>query len=114
MADAFNEFDQRLRRIDRSRARLKHGYVTIVDRDGLIVTRPRRVRRGVPLRGLFLLALGFLGFKALLMAHLGFGIYDDRVRGLQDGPAVEQLGAVVMQSDPVSAYIAQQIRPYLR
>lgn len=114
MADTFNEFDDRLRRIDRKRARLRRGYVTVVDRDGLIVTKPRRARRALPLRGTFFLVLGFLGFKALLMAHLGSVVYLDRVENLRDGGLVEQVGAVFMAPDPVSENLAARLRPYLK
>lgn len=114
MADAFNEFDERLRRIDRKRKRLRRGYVTVVGRDGLIVTRPRRMRRSVPARGIAILVVGFLGFKALLMAHLGFGVYLDRVEDLAKGGMVEQGGALLMTPDPVSQFLAIQLRPYLK
>lgn len=114
MADAFNEFDQRLRRIDRKRSRIKRGYVTVVDRDGLIVTKPRRRRPSFPWKGISILIFGFIGFKALLMAHLGFGVYHDRVETLSEGSMVEVAGAVVMTADPVSTYVAIQLRPYLK
>ncbi|WP_373051104.1 hypothetical protein, partial [Thalassovita aquimarina] len=96
------------------RTRLRRGYVTVVGRDGLIVTKPRRMRRRFPVRGIMLLALGFMGFKALLMAHLGFGIYLDRVENLQKGGMVEQAGAVLMAPEPVSQLLAVQLRPYLK
>ncbi|MEC7963664.1 MAG: hypothetical protein VX083_01170 [Pseudomonadota bacterium] len=114
MSDAFNEFDDRLRRIDKSRARLKNGYVTVVDRDGLIVVRPKRRRASFPWRGLVFLICGFLGFKALLMASMGFGNYQDRVAKLHEGGLVEVAGGYLMQPDPVSEYLAIQMRPYLK
>lgn len=114
MSDAFNEFDSRLKRIDRSRSRMKNGYVTVVDRDGLIVTRPKRRKASMPWRGLLLLICGFLGFKALLMANMGFGNYLDRVAKLNQGGLVEQAGAFVMQPDPISENLAIQLRPYLK
>ncbi|WP_323785647.1 hypothetical protein [Thalassovita sp.] len=114
MADTFREFDKRLSRIDRKRSRMKRGYVTVVGRDGLIVTKPRRARRRLPLRGILLLVLGFVGFKAILLAHLGFGIYQDRVESLQGGGLVEQAGAIVMAPDPVSEFMAIRLRPYLK
>ena len=45
MADMFNQFDDRLRRIEAGRTRLKRGYSLTVDRDGLIVARPRPARQ---------------------------------------------------------------------
>ncbi|MFY0680610.1 MAG: hypothetical protein JXR13_08575 [Thalassovita sp.] len=114
MADAFNEFDDRLRRIDTKRTKMKRGYVTVVDRDGLIVTKARRKRMAFPWTGILMLVVGFVGFKALLMAHLGFGVYQDRVQLLADGSLVEVAGAMVMKPDPVSTFLAIQARPYLK
>ena len=114
MSDAFNEFDDRLRRIDKNRARMKQGYVTVVNRDGLIVTRPRRRRASMPWRGFVFLICGFLGFKALLMASMGFGNYIDRVQKLEQGGVVEIAGAYLMRPDPISEYLALKLRPYLK
>lgn len=114
MADMFNQFDDRLRRIEAGRARLKRGYSLTVDRDGLIVARPRPMRRGFPIKGLVLLVAGFFAFKALLIAYLGVVTYQDRVSALQNGATVERAGAWIMQSDPISASLAQKIRLYIR
>ena len=114
MSDAFNEFDARLRSIDKKRSRLKQGYVTVVDRDGLIVTKPRRRRPSFPWKGVALLVLGFFGFKALLMAHLGFGNYADRVAKLEQGGLVEWAGSKLMQQDPLSIYLAREFRVWLK
>lgn len=109
-----NEFDDRLRRISSQRAQLKRGYSLRVDRDGLIVARPKSARRYAPFRGLVLLLVGFVGFKALLIAYLGEGTYRDRVDALRSGATVEQAGAWFMQTDPVSATLAKQMRGWFR
>jgi hypothetical protein len=114
MSDAFNEFDERLRRIDENRGRRKNGYVTTVSRDGLIVVRAKARRASFPWRGFLFLTLGFLGFKALLMAGMGFGNYQDQVDKLRQGGLVEYAGSYVMQADPVSEYMAIKLRPYLK
>ena len=114
MSDAFNEFDDRLRRINEKNVRMKGGYVTTVNRDGLIVVRPQRKRSVLPWRGFLFLILGFIGFKTLLMAGLGFGNYQDRVDALNAGGIVERAGAYLMQPDPISHTLAIQVRPYLR
>ena len=114
MADMFNQFDDRLRRIEAGRTRLKRGYSLTVDRDGLIVARPRPMRRGFPVKGLVLLVAGFFAFKALLIAYLGVVTYQDRVSALQNGASIERAGAWFMQSDPISASLAQKIRPFIR
>jgi len=114
MADLFNQFDDRLRRIEESRTRLKRGYSLSVDRDGLIVARPRSVRRGIPIKGIILLVVGFIGFKALLISYLGLETYHDRVTALENGASVEQVGAWFMKADPVSKEIAFKLRPYFK
>lgn len=114
MADMFNQFDDRLRRIEVNRTRLKRGYALTVDRDGLIVARPRYSRRGIPWRGMILMVVGFFAFKSLLIAYLGIQTYQDRVGALQNGATIEQVGAWFMQADDVSVVMASKIRPYLR
>ncbi|MEO1453794.1 MAG: hypothetical protein AAFV31_08225 [Pseudomonadota bacterium] len=106
---------QRLDRIGRTHNELAKGYVTEVTNDGLIVHRPRRVRRGLlPWRGiLFVLVMGML-FKALLLAYIGEAEYASRVASLQAGTTAEQVGAFVMKADPVTQYIAGFIAPYIK
>lgn len=48
------------------------------------------------------------------MAGLGEEAYLAHVQGLQGGSAMEQGAAVIMQIDPVSAYLAPLLQPYLQ
>ena len=114
MSDAFQEFDSRLNSIDRKRTKLAQGYASKVGKDGLIIFRPKRRKSGLPLRGLLYLFLGFTFFKAVIIAHLGAPLYEDRLAQLAQGSIVEQAGAVVMQSDPVSQKLSAYLRPILR
>lgn len=114
MSNAYQGFDNRLKRISRKRARMTNGYVSQVGRDGLIVFRPRRREGGFPVKGLLLLAVGFFCFKGLLLAHLGEQTFEARVADLSSGSVVEQAGAYLMKSDPISLGIAQQVRPFFR
>ncbi|KRS12991.1 hypothetical protein XM53_07475 [Roseovarius atlanticus] len=107
-------FDARLKKIDRNRARLTNGYSAKVTRDGLIVFRPKRRAQGFSVRGLAFLVLGVFLFKAMILAHLGGTIYDQRVDALKSGTLVEQAGAFVMQKDQVSTFIAQYLRPFVK
>jgi hypothetical protein len=114
MSEAFQGFDSRLKAIGRKRTRLAQGYVSKVGKDGLIIFRPKRRKSGLPLRGLLYLVLGFTFFKAVIIAHLGAPLYADRLAQLAQGSIVEQAGAVVMQSDPVSQMLSGYLRPILR
>ncbi|WP_371226174.1 hypothetical protein [Roseovarius sp. 2305UL8-3] len=115
MSNAYQGFDKRLLRISRKRAKLLNGYTSQVGKDGLIVFRPsRRASRGFPLKGLLILAIGFFCFKGLLLAHLGEQVFTARVDLLATGSVVEQAGAFMMQADPISQGIAQQVRPFVK
>ena len=114
MSDSFQGFDARLKRIDRKHAKLANGYTARVSRDGLIIFRPKRRKPSISLRGIALLIVGFLCFKGIVMAHLGGTVYEDRLAALKEGTIVEQAGAFVMQGDPVTVYVAEKLRPFLR
>lgn len=114
MTDAFQGFDNRLKKISRNRDRMSQGYISRVGKDGLIVFRPQRRQGGFPIKGLAFLTIGFFCFKGLLLAHLGEQVYTTRVAQLGAGTVVEQAGALLMQSDPVSVGIAQKVRPLIQ
>ena len=107
MAQANVPFDKRLKRIVRRHDKMATGgVVRAVNSDGLIVARPRLYKPKFPLKGLIVvLALGFL-LKGFLLAYLGEEAYAERVATLQAGSTLEQVGAWVMQSDPVTAVVA--------
>ena len=113
MSDAFFEFDNRIRRINRKRVNLAGGYVSVVGEDGLIVVKPRRKRARLPIKSFLFLAVGLLCFKALILASLGQPVYEDRLDKLRAGSTVERAGAWVMQMDPVSTALAGAIRDQL-
>lgn len=114
MTDSFAGFEARLKKIDHKRTKLAQGYKGEVTRDGLIVFRPTRRQRGIPLRAIVLLIVGFFVFKGMVMAHTGTAVYDERVTALQSGTVIEQAGAFAMQSEPISIAIADKLRPFLR
>ena len=114
MTDAFESFDNRLKKIGDSRAKLSQGYTSKVGRDGLIVFRPQRRRGSFPIKGLMLLAISFFCFKGFILAYLGEATYTSRVDTLASGSMVEQAGAFMMHADPVSLGIADYIRPFVK
>jgi len=108
------QFEQRVSNIGRKNRALARGYSTRVRPDGLIVARPRRRQVGLSLKSVILFVLAIFAFKGFLIADIGVKTYDERVDRLKTGTIVEQAGAWVMQIDPLSAGIAQQIGPILR
>ncbi len=114
MADILNQnFGKRLNRISKRRGKLSHGYVNVVNSDGLLEARPRRTSVRFPWRAIAILALLFFTFKGLLLASLGETEYTKRAFSLQAGTPVEQVGGWIMQSDPVTLWVAEQFKSIL-
>lgn len=110
----FDEFERRMRRINRRHTKLSQGYVTAVTDDGLVVAKPQKRRSGATLRGLVLIAVVILLFKGFLFAQLGVDAYNDRVDRLAAGNVVEQVGAWVMAADPVTVTISHYLSSLVR
>jgi len=110
MADAnYARFNKRVHEIERRHNRLSSAYVRLEERNGLLIPVERkRLRRGLPLRGITLALSAFLVFKGFLLAYLGPVTYADRVALLESGNVVEQAGAWIMALDPISVWIATQ------
>ena len=105
------DFGRRLDRINKRHGKMSTGYVTVMNTDGLLVSKPRGISGfRFPWRIVALLAVMFIVFKAILMAGLGAAEYKSRALSLQAGTTVEQFGAWAMQPDPVTNWIAEQIR----
>lgn len=112
MGNAASDFQKRMSRINRKHARMENGYVAVVGRDGLIVTKAKRGSAGRSFRMLAGLVLGFFAFKVLLITQLGTLGYEARVEQLRTGTVIEQGGAFLLQVDPLSAAIAQKIQQF--
>lgn len=107
------EFHQRVDRLSRKHAALVHGADTFLRADGLLVAAPRRrwsVRPGLSLKMLTLCLLGFVLFKGFLIVAVGPVTYDSRVERLAQGTPAEAIGAWAMQREPVSDWLAQEMR----
>jgi hypothetical protein len=110
----FDEFDRRMRRINRRHSKLSHGYVTSINDDGLVVARPKRRSSGATLRGLLLILIVVTIFKGFLHANLGEAAYQDRIEKLAGGNMVEQAGAWAMTADPVTLWLSKTIASLVR
>ncbi|EEX08205.1 conserved hypothetical protein [Ruegeria lacuscaerulensis ITI-1157] len=103
------EFDQRVHRLTKKHQKMSRGYRATMRRDGLVVMRPQRVRSAVPAKVLVMFLFGFFAFKAFLLSNLGPSGYQYRVDALNEGTSIEQAGAWIMQIDPATQFLSDQL-----
>jgi len=109
------DFQARLKDVDRSRSKLvRRGYTARVDRNGIIVAKPRTRRLRFPIKGIVFMVLGFLCLKALMLSANGPAAYEERLATLESGNAVEAMGARVLSIDPATQFIADKMGPMFR
>jgi len=109
------DFSARLNHVEKKQSRLlRRGYTTRVDRNGIIIAKPKTMRLRLPVKGAFLLVVGFLCLKALMLSANGPDTYNDRLATLQNGSVVEAMGAKVLAIDPATQFIADKLGPLFR
>ncbi|MEZ5716782.1 MAG: hypothetical protein R3D85_17520 [Paracoccaceae bacterium] len=114
MSGGHKSFDERVRLLERARSRAPRGHVQVAGPDGLVFAKKRRATPTVSARGVLYLIFGFILFKSIAMAQFGPAGYEQRLDELKQGTLIEQVGAVLMQPDRISAGLAIQIAPFLR
>ncbi|MEL7345185.1 MAG: hypothetical protein AAFN59_10045 [Pseudomonadota bacterium] len=108
MATDYEDFDARMRRIERRNRALSKGYVMSIDRDGLIVARPAR-RTSSMIWGLLLkIAIIVMAFKVAAYSIIGATDYTFRVEALAQGTTAEQIAAWIMTADPITVWLSQE------
>ena len=110
----YEEFERRMRRINRRHTKLSQGYVTSVNSDGLVVARPSHRNKGATVRGLLLVVVAILVFKGYLHAQLGADEYASRVNALANGTFIEQAGSWAMKPDPITLALSQKFASLVR
>jgi hypothetical protein len=103
------DFDERLRRIDRRHRTLSRGFVLSVSRDGLIVAKPESSRFRFPWRVMLFLLVAVMAFKIILHAYIGAEAYAERLARLSSGTVAEQMSAYMLHADPVTVWIANAV-----
>ena len=101
------DFNGRVARIQTARAN-GFGFEALGALGRSFYYRPKSRRRAIVLPILFLLVCGFL-LKGLIYHSVGAQSYDDRVAALQAGTGVEPLGGWLMQPEPVTLFLSDQI-----
>lgn len=101
-------FDERYRKVLRRHRQLSRGYVTKMDKNGVVAHIPlNHIRESFNFAAL-ILPFGILFFlKACIVTILGEEAYVQQVDILRDGGFVEQVGAIFMQLDPITAPLAK-------
>jgi hypothetical protein len=114
MSQTIENFDRRLKRVNRRHNRMRdNGVVARIGKDGLISAYPRCRLPSFPLRGFVILFAAALLYKGFLLAYLGPQTYDNRVSALNQGSIVEQAGGWLLQADPATQAIAGLIKPFI-
>ena len=109
------DFNARLNTVGGKHSKLvRRGYMSRVDKNGIIITKPKRARVRLPVKGLVLMVFSFFCFKAFMLIANGPDTYNDRLATLQNGTVIEAMGAKVLSIDPATQFIADQVAPYLR
>lgn len=106
MADAIRKFEKRARALESKHRKLANGYVTHMDRDGVMRHRPISRFRILRPRGILMLIVGFLVFKGFLLSQMGAEAYGLRLQSLAEGGMLNRAGAVILADDPITTLIA--------
>lgn len=113
MADkVMKDFYHRVARIERAHEK-RNGFDAARALGRSHYAPPRRLRPPVIAPVLVVLACILL-LKGMIYAGLGAQDYEARAAALWDGGAIDRFGAVIMQPDPVSTWLAGQIGAALR
>lgn len=106
------EFQERLSRISRQKAEVEANprAALAVDRDGYFILRGAGRRRGLPWHGLAVIVFSFFAIKGLMMSQLGPDFYAQDIARLGGGNVAEKVAAWTMRPDPLSRWVAAQIK----
>ena len=116
MASDKKDFAKRVARIERQKtAMADNGVRKKMGKDGLVEFVPKGGPLGLrfPWRGLVLLALFLFAGKVGLFRALGPEAYEAKLTALQEGTQVDQVGAVIMQVDPATQWVSDQLDRFL-
>jgi hypothetical protein len=101
-------FDQRYRKVLDRHRELSRGYVTKLGKNGVIAHHPISHYGDALQFKALLLPIGLLFFlKACVVTILNEDVFTAQVDLLREGTFIEQVGAFLMQIDPITWVIAQ-------
>lgn len=115
MAESRKNFYERVNMLGSKQRRLARGYTMKVGRNGILVAEPKRAKRPYfPIQRAILLIAGFFALKGFMLAAHGEAAYEERLASLQNGTAVEAIGASIMGADPITQELARIMRPLIK
>ena len=109
MANALRDFEKRARAVESRHRQLADGYVTRMDKDGVMRHAPTRRLRIFRPRMIVYMMLGLWAFKVFLASQLGLEAYNAHVAELNQGAALDRAGAYVMAVDPATMWMLEKI-----
>ncbi|MEX5729665.1 hypothetical protein Ga0609869_003018 [Rhodovulum iodosum] len=105
------EFQGRLRRVDKMHRR-GYGFEAAGTLGRSAYARRAPVRVNLLRPAMFVVAIVIVT-KAVFLSMIGEGNYNERLARLEGASVAERAGAYIMQVDPATALIADQIRAFL-
>jgi len=97
------------------RRRSRREYTTVFNGERWVVVRARPCRRTrMPLRGIGVAIIVLFLTKGAVLAYLGPDGHRTRMITLASDSFFYQAQAWLMQSDPLSRFVAAQLRPLMR
>lgn len=107
MNQDYANFQARVQRIDHSRRNRVDGEF-ILQSNGLLVPKQRRLRFGFPVKGLVTAFSIAVAVKAYLIWVLGYDLYQAEVLELLNGTSFEQAAARILLPDQVTLWVVDQ------
>jgi hypothetical protein len=106
MAAIEMSFSDRLVRLSRKHRRMENaGVRAVMGDDGLVRPVPRLALPPFPWASLVILFAIAMAFKGWMYAELGATEYESRLGVMESGDVLDQAGAWIMASDPVTRTI---------
>lgn len=104
MNQDYPNFLARLQRIDRSSRNRVSGEF-LLQSNGLLVPKQKRLRFGFPLRGLIMAFVICVAVKAYLIWFLGTEVYSAEIIGLLNGTRFQQAAAHILMPDRATLWV---------
>lgn len=80
---------------------------------GLSYSAPEE-RRSIPVfRPMLVIFLAIIAIKGIIHHEVGAETYSSRVEALNVGSSIDQIGAFIMQADPLTTFVSDQLREIL-